>query len=90
MIIFNLKQAWLLPFPASFLTQTEGELARTVVIDSRKVAPGSIYVAIKGERFDGHSFIDKSYENGAVARGKRPGSLIRISHIYSLKIRFAL
>lgn len=66
MIIFNLKQA--AAAVSGKLFNADGrELARTVVIDSRKVAPGSIYVAIKGERFDGHSFIDKSYENGAVA-----------------------
>lgn len=42
------------------------ELARSVTIDSRKAAPGYIYVAIKGERFDGHDFIPQSYENGAL------------------------
>ncbi len=38
-----------------------------VVIDSRKVQEGSLFVAIKGERFDGHDFIDSAIKNGAVA-----------------------
>ncbi len=37
-----------------------------VVIDSRKVTEGSLFVAIKGERTDGHLYIDKAYDMGAV------------------------
>ena len=36
-------------------------------IDSRKVTEGSVFIAIKGELMDGHVFIDKSIEAGAVA-----------------------
>ena len=32
-----------------------------VVIDSRKVEPGYLFVAVKGERVDGHTFIPVSY-----------------------------
>ena len=35
--------------------------------DSRKVKPGSLYVAIKGYKTDGHNFIKKSLECGAQA-----------------------
>ncbi len=35
--------------------------------DSRKVRPGSLYVAIKGYKTDGHNFINKSLECGAQA-----------------------
>lgn len=35
--------------------------------DSRKVATGGMYIPLKGERFDGHSFIDSAFENGAAA-----------------------
>ena len=38
-----------------------------VVIDSRKVEAGNLFVAIKGERVDGHTFIDAVYEQGAAA-----------------------
>lgn len=45
-----------------------GEQERVVSdikIDSRKVTAGNLFIAIKGERFDGHDFIDLAYENGA-------------------------
>jgi UDP-N-acetylmuramoyl-tripeptide--D-alanyl-D-alanine ligase len=38
-----------------------------VVIDSRMVAPGDLFVAIKGPRFDGHDFVADVLERGAVA-----------------------
>lgn len=34
--------------------------------DSRAVKDGSLFLAIKGERVDGHDFIEKCYDNGAV------------------------
>lgn len=37
-----------------------------VAIDSRKIEPGFLFVAIQGERVDGHSFIDQVYEKGAL------------------------
>jgi UDP-N-acetylmuramoyl-tripeptide--D-alanyl-D-alanine ligase len=36
-------------------------------IDSRLVIPGSLFVAIKGERVDGHEFIEEAIRHGAVA-----------------------
>ncbi len=39
--------------------------AADIVIDSRKATPGSLYVPIVGERFDGHDFIESARENGA-------------------------
>ena len=38
-----------------------------VDIDSRKVGPGHLFVAIKGTQVDGHAFIDKAVAQGAVA-----------------------
>lgn len=35
--------------------------------DSRKMAPGSLFVALRGERFDGHDFAEKAIEGGASA-----------------------
>ena len=37
-----------------------------VSIDSRRVKPGDLFVAIRGERFDGHRFTDEALRNGAV------------------------
>lgn len=38
-----------------------------VEIDSRKVKNGSLFVAIKGEKFDGHDFVLNAIQNGAKA-----------------------
>ncbi len=38
-----------------------------VVYDSRNVRSGFLFVAIKGENFDGHIFIEDAIRNGAVA-----------------------
>ncbi|MBQ6794795.1 MAG: UDP-N-acetylmuramoyl-L-alanyl-D-glutamate--2,6-diaminopimelate ligase [Clostridia bacterium] len=37
-----------------------------ICYDSRKVKPGALFVAIKGFKSDGHRFIDKALEMGAV------------------------
>lgn len=37
-----------------------------IQIDSRKVTPGSLFIAIKGVAFDGHQFTDQAVEAGAV------------------------
>ncbi len=44
----------------------ECEIAN-VSIDSRDIAKGYMYVAIIGERFDGHDFVPSAAENGASA-----------------------
>lgn len=36
-------------------------------IDSRQVQPGGLFVAVKGTQTDGHAYIGKAVENGAVA-----------------------
>ncbi|MCC8141390.1 MAG: UDP-N-acetylmuramoyl-tripeptide--D-alanyl-D-alanine ligase [Lachnospiraceae bacterium] len=38
-----------------------------VVTDSRKVEAGNLYIAIRGERVDGHTFIPDVFEQGAAA-----------------------
>ena len=40
-------------------------LIRNVTIDSRKIKKGSLFIAIKGKRFDGHSFVRKAVKKGA-------------------------
>ena len=38
-----------------------------VVVDSRAVTPGSLFVALKGERHDGHTFVAETLRAGASA-----------------------
>jgi UDP-N-acetylmuramoyl-tripeptide--D-alanyl-D-alanine ligase len=57
------------------LKATQGELMRGkreasikgVSIDSRSVRPQEVFIAIKGENFDGHHFIDEAVKKGAKA-----------------------
>ncbi len=39
----------------------------SISIDSREIEVGALYVAIKGDKFDGHDFVKSAIENGAVA-----------------------
>jgi UDP-N-acetylmuramoyl-L-alanyl-D-glutamate--2,6-diaminopimelate ligase len=52
------------------LKQVAGSTAvpvSSIEIDSRKVKPGSVFVAIRGAQSDGHAFISKAVEQGAAA-----------------------
>ncbi len=40
---------------------------REVVRDSRQAGPGSLYVALRGERCDGHDFVQQALAQGALA-----------------------
>ncbi|MFD2190186.1 UDP-N-acetylmuramoyl-tripeptide--D-alanyl-D-alanine ligase [Pistricoccus aurantiacus] len=39
----------------------------SIITDSRKLASGQVFVALLGERFDGHEFISRAREAGALA-----------------------
>ncbi len=39
----------------------------SVAVDSRKCAPGALFVALAGERTDGHRFVEAAFEAGASA-----------------------
>ena len=38
-----------------------------VSTDSRALAPGDLFVAIKGDKFDGHDFVSQAFDRGAAA-----------------------
>jgi len=42
-------------------------VANAVATDSRSVAPGTVFVAIAGERLDGHDYVADAFERGAAA-----------------------
>jgi len=44
-----------------------GEIMTSLTADSRAVAPGSIFVAVRGTKVDGHSFIPQAVDAGAGA-----------------------
>lgn len=50
------------------ITSTSGDMGanvKSICFDSRKVKPGSLFVAVKGTLSDGHSFIEKAVNLGA-------------------------
>ena len=56
----------------------------SVETDSRAVAPGGLFVAIEGERLDGHTFVGDAVARGAVAalvhRSGIDGTVIEVPH----------
>src|ERR1700723_2243079 len=63
---------------AGFISAT-GRLAAEAVdgysIDSRTVGPGQLFFAVKGERLDGHDFVEQALEKGAAA------AVVRKDHV---------
>ncbi len=50
------------------LSDAAGAIAISgVETDSRTVCPGEIFLALKGETFDGHAFVSKAFKRGAIA-----------------------
>ncbi|WP_139956679.1 UDP-N-acetylmuramoyl-L-alanyl-D-glutamate--2,6-diaminopimelate ligase [Flavicella sediminum] len=48
------------------LSDGTSEWVKDIIFDSRKISEGSLFVAQKGVSFDGHAFIEKAIELGAV------------------------
>jgi UDP-N-acetylmuramoyl-tripeptide--D-alanyl-D-alanine ligase len=53
------------------------EVAQAYSIDSRTVGTGQLFFAVKGERLDGHDFVEQALEKGAVAAVVRRDQLSR-------------
>jgi UDP-N-acetylmuramoyl-tripeptide--D-alanyl-D-alanine ligase len=53
------------------------EVAQAYSIDSRMLGPGQLFFAVKGERLDGHDFVESALEKGAVAAIVRKDQLGR-------------
>lgn len=50
---------------AKILHKVNAEGTFDVSTDTRKLEAGNIYLPLRGEKFDGHNFIDKAIESGA-------------------------
>jgi UDP-N-acetylmuramoyl-tripeptide--D-alanyl-D-alanine ligase len=53
------------------------ELAQAYSIDSRTIGPGELFFAVKGERLDGHDYVDAALQKGALAAVVRKDELHR-------------
>jgi UDP-N-acetylmuramoyl-tripeptide--D-alanyl-D-alanine ligase len=66
---------------AEFLSAT-GEfdhkaVAQAYSIDSRTIQPGALFFAVKGERMDGHDFVEQALDKGAIAAVVRQDQVAR-------------
>jgi UDP-N-acetylmuramoyl-tripeptide--D-alanyl-D-alanine ligase len=52
-------------------------IAQAYSIDSRTIQPGQLFFAVKGERMDGHDFVQQALDKGAVAAVVRKDELAR-------------
>ncbi len=52
-------------------------IAQGYSIDSRTIQPGELFFAVKGERFDGHDFVESVLGQGAIAAVIRKDQLAR-------------
>ena len=55
-------------------------MAQGYSIDSRTVQPGELFFAVKGERLDGHDFVEQALRRGAIAAVVEKGQLARYSN----------
>ncbi len=49
------------------LSTLNSQPIKGVSIDSRTVSPGELFIALKGNNFDGHSFLEQAKQKGAIA-----------------------
>lgn len=56
-------------------------------LDSRLVKPGMLFVAVKGEKVDGHAFIDQARAKGAAGIIDGREELARVAHAYRRTLR---
>jgi UDP-N-acetylmuramoyl-tripeptide--D-alanyl-D-alanine ligase len=59
-------------------------IAQGYSIDSRSVQPGELFFAVKGERLDGHDYVDQALNSGAIAAVVRKDQVPRYSGSSSL------
>ncbi|MGV0026960.1 UDP-N-acetylmuramoyl-tripeptide--D-alanyl-D-alanine ligase [Phormidesmis priestleyi] len=43
------------------------KIATHITTDSRNIKPGEVFLALRGEKFDGHNFVNSALEQGAIA-----------------------
>ena len=53
----------------------------TVTTDSRKITPGCIFVALKGEHFDGNDYVDQAVKDGAAYVIKGDNALVEFQDL---------
>ncbi|MGA7565990.1 MAG: UDP-N-acetylmuramoyl-tripeptide--D-alanyl-D-alanine ligase [Terriglobales bacterium] len=63
-----------------------GALAQGYSIDSRTIEPGELFFAVKGERLDGHDFVEQALGRGAIAAVVEKARLERYAGSLSFRL----
>ncbi|SPB17241.1 UDP-N-acetylmuramoylalanyl-D-glutamyl-2, 6-diamino pimelate--D-alanyl-D-alanyl ligase [Caballeronia novacaledonica] len=76
MTMFTLREAAAM-IPGAVLKGDENVAIERVVTDSRGVQAGDLFVAVRGDRFDAHDFLDQVAKSGAAAAlvSREPGNV---------------
>lgn len=65
------------PLRGELISGTAGLILTGVSTDSREIEPGRLFLALRGERYDGHDFVGKAVDGGASAivieKGRKTG-----------------
>ena len=71
----SVREALGLPAPAARSGAAETTFTR-VLTDTRSIEPGALFVALAGERFDGHDYLDAAAAAGAMGVVVREGARV--------------
>ena len=66
---------------AEFLERQPGKGVRGICTDSRSVQAGDLFVAIAGDRFDGHEYVEQALAQGAVGAVVERRALARLDAV---------
>jgi UDP-N-acetylmuramoyl-L-alanyl-D-glutamate--2,6-diaminopimelate ligase len=84
-------RALFLEIPVRVFSSIPEAIITGVSLDSRAVKPGDLFVALAGERYDGHRFIPQAVARGAAAVvGTQPGLLAPVPYVQVENSRTAL
>ena len=53
------------PVKGDLISGRAGSILRGISTDSREITPGQVFLALRGERYDGHDFVEKAIEKRA-------------------------
>ena len=59
---------------------------KNITTDSRRILPDSLFFALKGDKFDGHDFVEKAIESGAVGAVVRKDNANIINSVKNLSL----
>ncbi|MGQ4647629.1 UDP-N-acetylmuramoyl-tripeptide--D-alanyl-D-alanine ligase [Lyngbya aestuarii] len=76
--------------PVSLSQETASSLFTGITTDTRSLKPGHIFVALRGENFDGHDFVKVALQQGAIAALTERGTNTQLNGIPQLQVEDTL